>query len=79
MNVYAVSIPKMVLLLDGTKKPAGSSTMWVGSEERARQLCEEDPARTWRLVSDHAEVPPQALENLQRAAAEKAAAAAVRN
>lgn len=79
MNIYAVTIPKMLRLPDGTKKPAGSSTMWVGSEERARQLCEEDPARSWRLVSDHSEVPPQARENLERAAAEKAAATKIAN
>lgn len=75
MNIYAVTIPKMLRLPDGSKKPAGSSTMWVGSEERARQLCEEDPARSWRLVTDLGEVPPQARENLERAAREKAEAA----
>jgi hypothetical protein len=79
MNVYAVTIPKMLCLPDGTKKQAGSSTMWVGSEERARQLCEEDPRRTWRLVTDHTEVPPQALDKLAAAAAERAAAAATAN
>ena len=76
MNVYAVTIPKMMRLPDGSKKPAGTSTMWVTSEERAREICGKAPGRSWRLVTDLAEVPAQALENLQRAARERASAAA---
>lgn len=76
MNVYAVTIPKMLRLPDGSKKPAGSSTMWVGSEERAKEVCGEAPGRSYRLVTDLGEVPPQALENLRRAQRERLAAAA---
>lgn len=75
MNVYAVKIPKMLHLADGTKKQAGHSVMWVGSEERAKQVCSEAPGREYSLVTDESLVPPQALENLKRAAREKEAAA----
>lgn len=79
MKIYAVKIPKMLHLADGTKKEAGHSIMWVGSEERAQQVASEAPGRSYALVTDESIVPPQALENLKRAAAERAAQVARSN